>query len=129
MIKIRLTSTFTVNTPEETNNRNIAISNAPLETDIIQKQQQSQKIPLSTPMNIGRPAQLNATDTVRQLSLANMHFDCLQLDVHLARRSSMSGQFNLVSRPRSPHLNEFANAPLTLNLPSHKCTGRSIHGP
>ena len=68
MIKIRLTSTFTVNTPEETNNRNIAISNAPLETDIIQKQQQSQKIPLSTPINFCRPAQLYATDTVRQLS-------------------------------------------------------------
>ena len=44
-----------------------------------------------------------------------MHFDGLQLDHQFPQRSSMPGQLNLVSPPRSPPLNTLVNAPLALN--------------
>ena len=62
------------------------------------------------------PSQLNAPNTARQLSQATIHFDGLQLDHQFSRRSSMPGELNLVSPPRSPPLNTLANAPLALNL-------------
>ena len=44
-----------------------------------------------------------------------MHFDGLQLEDLLARRSRMPRQFNLVSPPHSPPLNALVNAPPPLN--------------
>ena len=82
--------------------------------NIMQEQQQPQYTPPS-PINFGMPTQLNAPNTARQLSQATMHFDGLQLDHQFPRRSSMPGQLNLVSPPRSPPLNTLDNAPLALN--------------
>ena len=70
---------------------------------------------LNTPINFGMPTQLNAPNTARQLSRATMHFDGLQFNHQFPRRSSMLGQLNLVSSPRSPPLNTLINAPLALN--------------
>ena len=64
------------------------------------------------------PTQPNAPITARQLSQATMHFDGLQLDHQLPRRSSMPGQLNLVIPPRSAPLNILVNAPLPHN-PQH----------
>ena len=46
-----------------------------------------------------------------------MHFDDLQLDHQLPRRSSMPEQLSLASTPHSPTLNALANAPLAPNPP------------
>ena len=63
------------------------------------------------------PTQLNAPNTARQLSQTTKHFDDLQLGHQFPRRSSMQGQLNLVSPPRSPPLNALANAPLAPHPP------------
>ena len=80
----------------------------------MQEQEQPQYTPPS-PINIGMPTQLNAPNTAQQLSQATMHFDGLQLDHQFPRRSSMPGQLNSVSPPRSPPLNTLVNAPLAFN--------------
>ena len=82
----------------------------------MQERRQPQYTPTSPPINFGMPTQLNSPNTARKLSQATMHFDGLQLDHQFTRSSSMPGQLNLVSPPRSPHLNTFINAPLALNL-------------
>ena len=84
---------------------------------IMQEQRQAQFTPPSRPINFGMPTQLDAPNTDRQLSQATMHFDGLQLDHQFPRRSSMPGQLNLVSPPRSPPSNALANAPLALSPP------------
>ena len=84
----------------------------------MQEQQQPQYTPPSPPINFGVPTQLNAPNTARQFSQATMHFDGLQLDHQSPRRSSMPGQLNLVSPPRSPPLNTLVNVPLARN-PQH----------
>ena len=83
----------------------------------MQEQQQPQFTPPSPPINIGKPTQLNTQNTARHFSQATKHFDGLELDHQFPRRSSMPGQLNLVSPPRSPPLKSLANAPLAPNLP------------
>ena len=82
----------------------------------MQEQRQPQYTPPSPPINFGMPTQLNAPNTARQVSQATTHFDSLQLDHQFPRRSSMPGQLNLVSPPRSTPLNTLINAPLAHNL-------------
>ena len=103
-----------VHEPQEPSSRNNVTNEAHNANNIMQEQQQPQYTPPS-PMNFGMPTQLNAPNTARQLSQATMHFDGLQLDHQFPRRSSMLGQLNLVSPPRSPPLNTLVNAPLALN--------------
>ena len=104
-----------VHEPQEPSSRNNVTNGAHNANNIMQEQQQPQYTPPSTPINFGMPTQLNASNTARQLSQATMHFDGLQLDHQFPRRSSMPGQLNLVSPPRSPPLNTLSNAPLALN--------------
>ena len=101
MVKLRPTST------NVTNDAHVA--------NIMQEQRKPQYTPPSPPINFGLPTQLNAPNTARQLSQATMRFDCLQLDHQFPRSSSMLGQLNLVSPPRSPPLNILVNAPPPLN--------------
>ena len=81
----------------------------------MQEQRQPQYMHPSPPINFGMPTPLNAPITARQLSQAAMHVGGLQLDHQFPRRSSMPGQLNLFSPPRSPPLNTLVNAPLALN--------------
>ena len=103
-----------VHEPQEPNSRTNLTNDAHVANNIMQEQEQPQYTPPS-PINFGMPTQLNAPNTARQLSQATMHFDGLQLDHQFPRRSSMPGQLNLVSLPRSPPLNTLVNAPLALN--------------
>ena len=104
-----------VHEPQEPSSRTNVTNDAHVANNIMQEQQQPQYTPPSPPVNFGMPTQLNAPNTARQLSQATMHFDGLQLDHQFPRRSSMPGQLNLVSPPRSPPLNTRVNAPLALN--------------
>ena len=109
-----------VHEPQEPSSRNNVTNEADNAKNIMQEQQQPQYTPPSPPVNFGTPTQLNAPNTARQLSQATMHFDGLQLDHQFPRRSSMVGQLNSVSPPRSPPLNTLVNAPLALNpQPAH----------
>ena len=83
----------------------------------MEEQQQPQYTPPSPPINFGVPTQLNAPNTARQLSLATMHSDGLELDNQFRRRSSMPSHLNLVSPPRKPSLNALVNAPPAPNPP------------
>ena len=103
-----------VHEPQEPSSRNNVANEAHNANNIMQEQQQPQYTPPS-PINFGMPTQLNTPNTARQLSQATMHFDGLQLDHQFPRRSSLPGQLNLVSPPRSPPLNTLVNAPLALN--------------
>ena len=100
---------------QKPSSRTNVTNDAHVAKNIMLEQQQPQYTPPSPPVNFGMQTQLNAPNTARQLSQATMHFDCLQLDHQFPRRSSMPGQLNLVSPPRSPPLNTLANAPLALN--------------
>ena len=104
-----------VHEPQEPSSRTNVANDAHVANKIKQEQQQPQYTPPSPPVNFGMPTELNASNTTRQLSQATMHFAGLQLDHHFPRRSSMPGQLNLVSPPRSPPLNTLVNAPLALN--------------
>ena len=104
-----------VHEPQEPSSRTNVTNDAHVANNIMQEQQQPQYTPPSPPVNFGMPTQLNAPNTARQPSQATMHFDGLQLDHEFPRRSSMPGQLNLVSPPRSPPLNTLVNAPLALN--------------
>ena len=97
--------------------KNQVTNNAHVANDIMEEQQQPQYTPPSPPTNFGMPTQLNAPNTTRQLSQATTHCDGLQLDHQFPRRLSMPRQLNLVSIPRSPPLNVFANSPLAPNPP------------
>ena len=103
-----------VHEPQEPSSRNNVTNEAHNANNIMQEQQQPQYTPPSA-INFGMPTQLNAPNTARQLSQATMHFDGLQLDHQFPRRSSMPGQLNLVSPPRSTPLNTLVLAPLALN--------------
>ena len=103
-----------INLPVQEPSSRTNVTNDAHVANIMQEQQQPQYTPPS-PINFGMPTQLNAPNTARQLSQATMHFDGLQLDHQFPRRSSMPGQLNLVSPPRSPPLNTLVNAPLALN--------------
>ena len=105
-----------INLPvHEPSSRTSVTNDAHVANNIMQEQRQPQYTPPSPPINFGMPTQLNAPNTARQLSQATMHFDGLQLDHQFPRRSSMPGQLNLVSPPRSPPLNTLVDAPLALN--------------
>ena len=105
-----------VHEPQESSSRTNVTNDAHVANNIMQEQQQPQYTPPSPPVNFGMQTQLNAPNTARQLSQATMHFGGLQLDHQFPRRSSMPGQLNLVSPPRSPPLNTLVNASLALNL-------------
>ena len=94
--------------PQEPSSRNNVTNEADNANNIMQEQQRPQFTPPS-PINFCMPTQLNAPNTARQLSQATMHFGGLQLDHQFPRRSSMPGQLNLVSPPRSPPLNTLVN--------------------
>ena len=104
-----------VHEPQQPSRRTNVTKDAHVANNIMQEQQQPQYTPPSPPVNFGMQTQLNAPNTARQLSQATMHFDGLQLDHQFPRRSSMPGQLNLVSPPRSPPLNTLVNAALALN--------------
>ena len=104
-----------VHEPQEPSSKTNVTNDAHVANNIMQEQQQPQYTPPSPPVNFGMQTQLNAPNTARQLSQATMHFDGLQLNHQFPRQSSMPGQFNLVSPPRSPPLNTLATAPLALN--------------
>ena len=104
-----------VHEPQEPSSRTNVTNDAHVANKIMQELRQPHYTPPSPPINFDMPTQLNATNTARQLSQATMHFDGLQLDHQFQRRSSMPGQLNLVSPPRSPPLNTLVNAPLALN--------------
>ena len=104
-----------VHEPQEPSSRTKVTNDAHNANNIMQEQPQPQNTPPSPPVNFGLPTQLNAPNTARQLSQVTMHFDGLQLDHQFPRRSSMPGQLNLVSPPRSPPLNTLVNAPVALN--------------
>ena len=106
---------LSVHEPQEPTSRTNVTNDAHNANNIMQEQQQPQYTCPSPPVNFGMPTQLNAPNTAPQLSQATMHFDGLQLDHQFPRRSSMPGQLNLVSPPRSPLLNTLVNAPLALN--------------
>ena len=100
-----------VHEPQELSSRNNVTNDAHNANNIMQEQQQPQYTLPSPPINFGMSTQLNAPNTARQLSQAKMHFDGVQLDHQLPRRSSMPGELNLVSPPHSPPLNTIVNAP------------------
>ena len=100
---------------QEPSSRTNVTNDAHVANNIMQEQRKPQYTPPSPPINFGLPTQLNAPNTARQLSQATMHFDGLQLDHQFPRRSSLPGQLNLVSPPRSPPLNILVNAPPPLN--------------
>ena len=104
-----------VHEPQGPSSRTNVTNDAHVANIIMQEPRQPQYTPPSPPINFGMPTQLNAPNTARQLSQATMHFDGLQLDHQFPRRSSIAGQLNLVSPPRSPPLNTLVNAPLALN--------------
>ena len=106
-----------VHKPHEPSRRTNVTNNAHVANSIMQEERRPHYTPPSPPINFGMPTQLNAPNKALQMSQATMHFDGLQLDHQLPRRSSMPGQLNLVSPPQSPLLNAFANAPLALNPP------------
>ena len=76
-----------VHEPQEPSSRTNVTNNAHIENNIIQEQQQPQNTAPSPSINFGMPTQLNAPNTVRQLSQATMHFDGLQL-----HHQSLAGQ-------------------------------------
>ena len=104
-----------VHETQEPSIRTNVTNDAHVANNIMQEQQQPQYTPPSPPVNFGIPTQLNAPNRARKLSQATMHVDGLQLDHRFPRRSSLPGQLNLVSPPRSPTLNTLVNAPLALN--------------
>ena len=104
-----------VHEPQDPSSRTNVTNDAHVANNIMQEQQHPQYTPPSPPVNFGMRTQLNAPNTARQLSQATMHFDGLQLDHQFPRRSSMPGQLNLISPPRSTPLNTLVNAPLALN--------------
>ena len=103
-----------VHKPQEPSSRTNVTNDALVASNITQEQRQPQYTPPSPPINFGMQTQLNSPNTARQLSQATMQFNGLHLDHQFPRRSSMSGQLNLLSSPRSPPLNTLANAPLAL---------------
>ena len=109
-----------VHEPQEPKNRTNVTNDANVANNIMQEQQRPQYTPPSPPVNFGMPTQLNAPNTARQLSQATIHFDGLQLDHQFLRRSSMPGQLNLVSPPRSPPSKTLVNAPqqAQINVPA-----------
>ena len=108
---------FSVHEPREPSSRSNVTNNAHVANNMMEEQPQPQYTPPSPPINFGMRTQLNALNTVRQLSQAAMHFDSLQLDHQFYRRLSITEQLNLVSPFRSPPLNALANAPLAPNPP------------
>ena len=100
---------------QEPSSRTDVTNDAHVANNIMQEPRQPQYRPPSPPIKFGMPTQLSAPNTARQLSQATMHFDGLQLNHQFPRRSSMPGQLNLVSPPRSPPLNTLVDAPLALN--------------
>ena len=110
---LRLTSTS--QEPQEPSSRANVTNNAHVAKNIMQEQQQPQYTPQSPSIIFGMPTQLNAPNTVRQLSQATMHFDGFQLYHQFPRRLSMPGLLNLVSPPCSLPLNVLAKAPIAPN--------------
>ena len=114
-VQVEANINLTVHEPHEPSSRTNVTNNAHAAKNIMQEQRQPQYTPPSAPINFGMPTQLSAPNTARKLSQATMHFDGLQLDHEIPRRSSMPGQVNLVSPPHSPSLNALVNAPLATN--------------
>ena len=108
---------LTVHWPQEPSSRINVTNDAHNANNIMQEHQQPQFTPPSPSVTFRMPTQLNAPNTVRQLSQATMHFAGLQLNHQFPRRSSMPGQLNLNNPPRSPPLNAVVKAPLAPNSP------------
>ena len=120
---------FPVHEPQETSSRTDVTNDAHVANNIMKEQQQPQYTPPSPPIKFGMPTQINAPNTARQLSQAAMHFNGFQLDQQLPRRSSISGQLNLISTPRSPLLNAHANDPLAPNPPQAHISVPALQSP
>ena len=76
---------------QETSSRNNVMNRAPLETNIMQKQQQPQFTPLSSSMNFALPAQINAPNRARQLSQTTMKCHAVLSNNQIDRKLSMPG--------------------------------------